>query len=198
MNCRNCGATMELFERRRYYFCRHCGTFHFLETTATDGVEVLARSTDAKPCPLCSAPLARALLDDSCVVEHCETCRGVLVARAGFGEAVARRRAAAAGPPAPAVPIDHRELQRRITCPSCRRPMDVHPYYGPGNVIIDTCSRCDLVWMDHGELKQITDAPGRDRGAPPAPRDSSDPAPAGRSRAVLRLSSLPGLIDLFD
>jgi Zn-finger nucleic acid-binding protein len=40
----------------------------------------------------------------------------------------------------------------------------VHPYYGPGNVVIDTCSRCDLIWLDFGELKQIADAPGRDRG----------------------------------
>jgi Zn-finger nucleic acid-binding protein len=49
--------------------------------------------------------------------------------------------------------------------------MDVHPYYGPGNVVIDTCSGCDMVWLDHGELKQIADAPGQDRGTrstPPA------------------------------
>jgi hypothetical protein len=29
MNCRNCGAPMELFDRRRYFFRRHCGTFEF-------------------------------------------------------------------------------------------------------------------------------------------------------------------------
>jgi hypothetical protein len=43
--------------------------------------------------------------------------------------------------------------------------MEVHPYYGPGNVVIDSCSACDLIWLDHGELKQISDAPGRDRGS---------------------------------
>ena len=47
--------------------------------------------------------------------------------------------------------------------------MDVHPYYGPGNVVIDTCSACDMVWLDYGELKQITDAPGQDRGTRMAP-----------------------------
>jgi Zn-finger nucleic acid-binding protein len=58
---------MELFHRRRYFFCRHCGTFHFI------------------------------------------------------------------------------------------------PHDGPGNVVIDTCRRCDAVWLDSGELTQIVDAPGRDR-----------------------------------
>lgn len=42
--------------------------------------------------------------------------------------------------------------------------MDVHPYYGPGNIVIDTCSRCDVIWLDFGELRQVTDAPGKDRG----------------------------------
>jgi Zn-finger nucleic acid-binding protein len=42
--------------------------------------------------------------------------------------------------------------------------MATHPYYGPGNVVIDTCTACDLVWLDFGELAQIVDAPGRDRG----------------------------------
>jgi Zn-finger nucleic acid-binding protein len=39
-----------------------------------------------------------------------------------------------------------------------------HPYYGPGNVVVDSCTTCDLIWLDFGELKQIVDAPGRDRG----------------------------------
>lgn len=42
--------------------------------------------------------------------------------------------------------------------------MDVHPYYGPGNVAIDSCSACNLVWLDFGELRQITHAPGQDCG----------------------------------
>ena len=42
--------------------------------------------------------------------------------------------------------------------------MDVHPYYGPGNVVIDSCRRCDVIWLDFGELEQITRAGGRDRG----------------------------------
>ena len=74
--------------------------------------------------------------------------------------------------------------------------MDVHPYYGPGNIVIDTCSRCDVIWLDFGELKQVTDAPGRDRGSrfPPA----TPPAEAGPRRTH---SVTPGggtLLDLFE
>jgi Zn-finger nucleic acid-binding protein len=155
---------MELFERRRYYFCQYCGTFDFIETPAVDGIQVLERSVEALPCPLCRVPLAKSLLDETHVIEHCERCRGLLIARAGFADAVGRRRGRASGPPAPPVPIDRRELNRRLVCPSCHEQMDVHPYYGPGNVVIDTCSQCDLLWLDFGELSQITDAPGRDRG----------------------------------
>ena len=160
MNCRNCAAPMELFDRRRYYFCRYCGTFEFLDAARSDGVHVLERKADALPCPLCAAPLAKSLLDDAHVIEHCEKCRGVLVERAVFAMAVSGRRARAAGPGVPLAEIDRREFHRRVTCSRCRTTMDVHPYYGPGNVVIDTCQKCDLVWLDFGELRQIADAPG--------------------------------------
>jgi Zn-finger nucleic acid-binding protein len=179
MNCRNCGAAMELFERRKYFYCRYCGTFHFIETTETDGVQVLERSGDA-PCPVCSAQLAKALLDDRQPVHYCEQCRGVLVPRSVFADVIDTRRASATGPPVTPSPLDTRELQRRVVCPQCRQKMDVHPYYGPGNIVIDTCPRCDVIWLDFGELKQVADAPGKDRrqrAAPPArpveePRES--------------------------
>jgi Zn-finger nucleic acid-binding protein len=164
MNCRNCGAPMELFERRRYFFCTFCGSFSFIDTPEVEGVRVLERPVPAPDCPLCGSPLAKALLDGAFAVEHCERCRGILLTRARFAEAIARRRARDSGDPAPPVPLDRRELERVVVCASCRSQMDVHPYYGPGNVVIDSCQRCDLIWLDFGELEQITTAGGRDRG----------------------------------
>jgi Zn-finger nucleic acid-binding protein len=185
MNCRNCAAPMELFDRRRYYFCRHCGTFEFLERGEVDGIRVLERQAGALPCPLCRAPLAKALLDDRHVVQHCEQCRGVLLERSAFTGAVMGRRARATGPGAPVVELDRRELDRRVACPSCRKMMEVHPYHGPGNVIIDTCAACDLVWLDFGELRQIADAPGQDRG-----RIAPEIAAAASAAAASRMSAL--------
>ena len=185
MNCRNCAAPMELFDRRRYFFCGHCGTFEFLERADLEGVQVLERAADALPCPLCRAPLARALLDGRHAVQYCEQCRGVLLERAVFATAVAGRRARAAGPGSQPAGLDRKELERRVVCPSCHKMMEVHPYYGPGNVIIDTCAACDLVWLDFGELRQIADAPGLDRGqVPPEIAAAASAAAAGRMSAL--------------
>ena len=156
---------MELFERRRYYFCHHCGAFHFIDTAAADGLQPLGPSDKAHDCPVCATVLGRGLLDATHPVEHCAGCGGLLMPRASFGDVVTRRRAWASGPPSVPARLDARELERQLTCPGCRGSMAVHPYYGPGNVVIDTCDRCDVVWVDSGELRQIADAPGRDRGS---------------------------------
>ena len=79
---------MELFERRRYFFCTHCGSFSFINTPEVEGVRVLERPVPAPDCPRCRAPLVKALLDDAYAVEHCERCRGILLRRAAFAEAV--------------------------------------------------------------------------------------------------------------
>ena len=188
---------MELFERRKYYFCRYCGTFHFIESAETDGVQVLERS-GATPCAVCTAPLAKALLDNVHVIQYCETCRGVLLPRSAFVDVINTRRAFATGAPVPPAPLDDRELQRRVACPLCRRQMDVHPYFGPGNIVIDSCTGCDAVWLDFGELRQVTDAPGKDRGkrfeivSPPEP-----PPMPGRRAPSIGHGSGP-LLDLFE
>ncbi|MFC2031008.1 zf-TFIIB domain-containing protein [Chloroflexota bacterium] len=64
-------------------------------------------------------------------------------------------------------------MARKLPCPRCGIVMDTHPYYGPGNIVIDNCGRCNLIWLDSGELGTITNAPGRDRIK--ATRDRSGP-----------------------
>jgi Zn-finger nucleic acid-binding protein len=32
-------------------------------------------------------------------------------------------------------------------------------YGGPGNIVIDTCERCGVNWLDPGELHRIATAP---------------------------------------
>jgi len=195
MNCRNCGAAMELFERRKYYYCRYCGTFHFIETAEMDGVQVLERSSDT-PCPACEAPLAKALLDNVHSIRYCEKCRGVLLPRSAFVDVINARRAFATGAPVAPLPLDERELQRRVICPTCRQRMDVHPYFGPGNVVIDSCTACDMIWLDFGELKQVTDAPGRDRGR--RSEVANPPEQFQPRRTHIRTSSGGPLFDLLD
>ena len=129
-----------------------------------DGVRVLQRPEAARPCPLCAAPLAEALLDDTLRVEHCERCRGLGMPRQTFAEAVRRLRARQSGPPIDPAPIDPTELARVLNCSTCGTSMETRRYDGPGNIVIDACSRCDVIWLDHDELTRIIHAPGRDRG----------------------------------
>jgi Zn-finger nucleic acid-binding protein len=114
-------------------------------------------------CPICSTALATAAAAEVRVL-HCATCRGVLAEQEAFSTIVRLLRAEATGAPNPVRPVNREELEREIACPTCGRTMETHPYYGPGNVVIDNCARCEVVWLDYGELAAIRDAPGRDRG----------------------------------
>jgi Zn-finger nucleic acid-binding protein len=189
---------MELFARRRYYFCRYCGTFHFLDSPETDGIRVLELPTAPLPCVRCSGKLSVAQLDGTHAVQYCTTCRGALMPRPTFADVVYTRRTWATGQPETPAPLDPVELQRVVKCPSCGTRMSTHPYYGPGNVIIDSCDTCNLVWLDVGELKQIADAPGPDRGVRKVvPRETSDALlPAERS-ALAAEDRPPNLFDVL-
>ena len=163
MNCQHCSAPMTLFRERGYFYCEHCGSFHFPPASA-DGVRLLGEAPEGIDCPVCRAPLLVATLDDRYHGYRCESCRGMLFLRSSFRQAIQSRRARALGPADPPRQLPRRELARRLTCPRCERPMHTHPYYGPGNTVIDTCDPCNLIWLDPGELDQIVHAPGRDRG----------------------------------
>jgi Zn-finger nucleic acid-binding protein len=130
---------------------------------ADDGVRVTGERGHG--CPVCKQSLTRATLDDRDWVEICEHCKGILMARHVFAERLTERRRAARTPSIIPTPVDRGELQRHIACPSCTETMLTDWYYGPGNIIIDTCPTCDLVWLDAGEFRRAVDAPGPDRRA---------------------------------
>ena len=164
MNCPNCGAAMELVDSRKYFVCRHCGSFSFPEPVDVDGIRIVGRTWDAKACPVCMVPMDQALLDDAHAMHFCGKCRGMLVPRDTFAAAVQRRRAWADGPGMQPPPLDRRGLDRKLSCPLCAGRFTTYAYGGPGAVVMDGCDRCNVVWLDYRELKQIVDAPGRDRG----------------------------------
>jgi Zn-finger nucleic acid-binding protein len=84
--------------------------------------------------------------------------------RWSFGQLVKFRRSRTKEIPIPPPPLDTNEYQRKLNCPRCGKPMEIHPYYGPGNIVIETCASCNLIWLDYGELSRVVNAPGRDRG----------------------------------
>ena len=170
MNCSSCGAAMELVESRRYFRCGHCGCYHFPETIEAEGIRISGTPANAPGCPVCADPMSHAVLDDEHVVDFCTRCRGVLLPRAAFAMVTNKRRAWATTPPAEPVPLDRRQLRRELTCPKCSSRFETYPHYGPGNVVIDNCARCDLMWLDFGEMNQIVEAAGSDRGSRHVPR----------------------------
>ena len=160
---------MALVESRRYFQCRHCGTYHFPVSIEADGIRIVGHPAQAPNCPVCAAGMAHALLDDDHPIDFCARCRGVLLPRSTFAVVTMKRRAWATSAPAEPVPIDRRELHRQLRCPKCEGSFETYPHYGPGNVVIDSCARCDVIWLDFGEMRQIVDAPGKDRGSRQVP-----------------------------
>jgi Zn-finger nucleic acid-binding protein len=151
---------MALLATRPCWQCGHCSTLVCPEPAA-DGVRVTGER--GLMCPVCRRALVRAVMDDREPIQVCPRCKGMFMARRAFAETMVARRRAAERPSVTPSPTDRSELSRRIDCPRCASRMLTDWYYGPGNIVIDTCPVCDVVWLDAGEFGRVVDAPGRDR-----------------------------------
>lgn len=165
MNCRNCGATMELARGAARLECSYCGSQQRLgrrEDGATVcGVVRIGAATEPElACPRCRAALVSASLDGEAVA-LCDACDGLLAPRESFARVVRTRRMTFSGIEITPQPIEASELSRQVQCPRCARTMETHPYFGSGAVVVDSCAGCGLIWLDAGELTEIESAPGK-------------------------------------
>jgi LSD1 subclass zinc finger protein len=158
MNCENCGSPLRLIEGRDHFRCEHCATLRFAVPLADslDRVTLLNEPAEIS-CPVCATSLSHAAIDGARVL-CCETCRGVLAESDVFAHVNRQRRAAFDRGDLTPQPLDREQLRRELHCPACTVRMETHPFYGPG---IDSCARCRLVWVDHGELAAIERSPGK-------------------------------------
>ena len=156
MNCPSCGAPLNLEGSRDALACDYCKSIYYPEKN-DEGVRVLGDAAEA--CPECSIPLMHAIFGRE-RIRYCVRCRGMLIPMDTFVALIEELKAEAPGHGIPRAP-DPRELNRHIDCPQCRQRMDTHYYGGPGNVVIDDCSRCCLNWTDCGEMIRIAQAPDR-------------------------------------
>ena len=133
--------------------CRHCGS---IEQRAEIIRHIVVGAASEKACPSCATPLSHAKLDGF-PFELCGRCEGMLIEMEHFVSVIdaarAHEDASGAIPPRRQSPGD-----RTIACSACQQPMLSHFYGGPGNLVIDTCERCRLNWLDPGELRRITRA----------------------------------------
>lgn len=160
MNCPNCGAPMRLAPNQLHFECDYCTSLYF-PTPSAEGVSVLGELT-GQECPVCGHSLVTAHVDGN-HVQYCPNCRGLLVKQPVFAGLVKFLRARASTPPIPPPPFNTDELIRQINCPLCGSRMVTFPYGGPGNIVIDNCPDCHVLWLDQRELIRIIDTPGRDR-----------------------------------
>ena len=156
MNCPNCGAPMRLEKDKDYFNCDYCKNLYFPQASE-EGVRVLGEPTPLN-CPVCAVPLLHATAGGMRFL-YCDRCRGMLIPMGIFVALIEELRAQLGAPSIIQGRADPADVKRQLACPQCHGPMDTHPYYGPGNIIIDSCSRCDVNWLDHGELLRVARAP---------------------------------------
>ena len=139
------------------YKCEYCRSI-YLPETGDDGVRLLGEAP-SQACPICNIPLVNAAIAKIRIL-YCTGCRGMLISMQVFQTLIDQLRAVQGGA-APQPVAESSDLQRKIACPQCRHRMDTHFYAGPGNVVIDSCENCCLIWLDRGELMHIVRAPDR-------------------------------------
>lgn len=145
--------------------CEYCQSV-YLPDKNDDGVRVLDEQANEQ-CPLCNLPLVQATLAKTPIL-YCKKCGGMLVAMGALEDLIAQLRAAGQASEAKPSAYDPDEMRRILQCPHCQHRMETHLYAGPGNVVIDSCEPCCMIWLDRGEAKRIASA-----GDHPQPQESS-------------------------
>jgi Zn-finger nucleic acid-binding protein len=162
LNCPNCGAPLQVAGPGSYLYCRYCSSL-FFPKDAKDGVNIVGVESEYH-CPVCHDLLVAAEVASEPVL-YSQRCHGMLLKQGIFADVVRYLGERAPDSYGPARALNRDDLRRPLHCPHCGRLMQTHPYYGPGNIVIDMCMPCRLVWLDGGELNAIVNAPGWNRRA---------------------------------
>ncbi|MGA2534922.1 MAG: zf-TFIIB domain-containing protein [Terracidiphilus sp.] len=156
MNCPSCGGAITLKPDTEGYKCDYCHQVFF--PGEEDDVQVADEPAQSSlMCPVCSANLVEATISATPVL-FCSQCRGLLLPMHVLPSLVDELRSGRTESAVQTSP-DRGDMKRTLQCPKCHRRMETHFYAGPGNVIVDSCGDCFLIWLDRGELTRIVRAP---------------------------------------
>ena len=158
---------MRLSRDQGLMICDYCGT---QSVPPTDADGVLVMDPTAHTCPLCETRLANASIESHEML-YCTHCHGLLLDMEKFLPLLTVLREYRYWSRSSQAPRDF-DAGRALHCPLCKHEMDNHPYGGGGNVNVDSCEPCGVLWLDRGELSRIVAAPDRD----PQNVDQSDDA----------------------
>jgi Zn-finger nucleic acid-binding protein len=111
-------------------------------------------------CPVCGIPLAVAAIESHELL-YCVRCHGMLFSMEKFLPLVDVLREYRNWSRSSRAPRSA-DAGRVLRCPLCKHEMDRHLYGGGGNMDVDSCEQCNVLWLDGGELSRIVAAPDRD------------------------------------
>ena len=157
MTCGNCGAPTRLSRDEGLMICDYCGS-QAAPPTDEEGVVVL--DPTKHNCPACATFLSHASLESRDLL-YCTNCHGMLLEMEKLLpllEVLREHRYWSRSSNTPRVA----GVGRLLHCPLCRDDMDEHLYGGGGNVDVDSCESCCVLWLDRGELSRMIAAPDRD------------------------------------
>lgn len=155
MNCHSCEFPLEWDGVSPIVVCELCRTYRSTDTPDGTGERIVSLNrTGQWRCPCCRRNLSVAAMD-GLKVEHCADCEGVLMDSDVFAMFVRNRREEfREAASQPTILVTDRLAEQRH-CPECRRAMAIHPCYGPSLMIVESCVRCGMVWLDCREWSAV-------------------------------------------
>jgi Zn-finger nucleic acid-binding protein len=148
---------MRLSRDQGLMICDYCGS---QATPRMDEDGVVVMDATSHNCPVCKTPLANASIESQELL-YCTRCHGVLLEMEKFLPLLDVLREYRYWSRSSQAPRDF-DAGRILPCPLCQHEMDEHLYGGGGNVNVDSCEACGVLWLDRGELSRIVAAPDRD------------------------------------
>ena len=145
---------MRADRERAVFVCDYCGS-EAVPPAADEGVLLLGPAKEK--CPICQTALSSGSLESYDLL-CCDQCHGLLVSMDDFQPLISTLRAHRDSPAAFLAPRSAADAEHVLHCPKCGAAMDDHPYGGGGNVNVDSCESCDVIWLDRGELRKIASA----------------------------------------
>ncbi len=165
MNCKQCGAPMTVEDGKNFFYCDYCGSYDFPDPNL-DGVALLNEPSPYS-CPICNKPLVTASIG-SIHIFSCPVCRGNFIDQSKM-LAILRQASSPDGSDEEQYHhLNGDELQRKAICPVCQQIMDSYQYGGPGNIVIQGCRHCEMIWLDFGEIARVLHSFAEMYGRPPA------------------------------
>ena len=148
---------MRLSREQGLMICDYCGS---QTTPRTDEDGVLVMNPTSHNCPVCATSLAEASIESQEML-YCTHCHGMLLDMEQFLPLIEVLREYRYWSRSSQAPRDF-DAGRVLHCPLCKHAMDNHPYGGGGNINVDSCEPCSVLWLDCGELNRVVAAPDRD------------------------------------